>query len=228
MTIFKFVLVRSLKNRIFLAVNAAYPVALVLTRGFWEDGAATGFHLLAIALIFSAFFFGRGILNDKIDGTVTRILAAPVSSFSYFAQNLLAYMVPLSAQIAVVVAVGAILYGWGIAFALLLALCYAVFAMSSVAFSFAWSCLFKSKESNSSSFGVVVMIVLLISGLTLPAQMLPAPVRAVGMLFPAHWMASGIGALLESDPAPRYWLSLAAMSMFTVAYLLYGGKRRII
>jgi len=124
---------------------------------------------------------------------------------------------------------GHVLHGWRLSFTFALVLCYTIFAAACVGFSFAWSCLFKTREVGYSIFSVVAMFMAALGGLVLPLSMLPTAIRYIGAIFPAYWAAFGLDALMVSGAAAwQFWLALAAMALFAIAFLLYGGKRRII
>ena len=231
MTVFKYALLRGVRSPMSIVVNFGLPLFLIFIRSLWEgEGVALqdGFTLVAVVLMFGSFLVARGIMSDRQDGTVTRILAGPTTTFRYLAQNLLACMVPLAASIAAVMAIGYVLYDWHLSFAFALMLCYTMFAAASVAFSFAWSCLFKSREIGFSIFSVVAMFMAALGGLLIPLEFMPDILRYFGAVFPAYWAAFGLDALLAYGVAGQYWLALAAMALFAAAFLLYGGKRRII
>jgi len=227
-SIFKFALVRNARNRTSLIVICIIPVVLLFIPALWEGAWQQGFYLYALQIMIGSFMLARGILNDRIDKMIYRILSGPISMYNYLIQNLLAYLLPLLVQIVVVVTIGALLYGWNVIFSFALILCYTVFAIASVAMSFAWSCLFKDKYANISAFVLLTTLVGFIGGFWLPVALLPDYVRFLGMLFPAYWVSSGIYKLSTYGLAMEYWLSLVAMLLFSAVYLLYGGKRRII
>jgi len=230
MTIFKYALIKGLRSPGTFVFNCILPIALILIRPLWAgDIFLSGFGLLIMLIWGGSFLMSQGILNDRADGALTRILSAPVSMFSYLVQNLLAFMVPMTIQVALVVLLGAILYGWGLTLALALFLCYTVFTISAVAMSFAWNCLFKSKDSSFSSFSAVVTFGAFISGAFVPIAAFPeGPLRYVGAVLPAYWAVRGVNSLAESAITNDFWISIAAMMLFTMAFLLYGGKRRLI
>jgi ABC-type multidrug transport system permease subunit len=178
--------------------------------------------------MFGAFYMAKGIQNDKLDGTVIRILAGPVTMRDYLVSNFLASMVPMLGVSALLGVLGTVLRGWDLSFAVRLGLCYALLAATSIGLSFVWSCLFKDKEAASVVFGVGMMIVTFMSGLMLPHAIMPPAVLHAGALFPAHWAARAIDTLVIYGGGNMYWLSLVAMVLFVVAYMLYGGKRRIV
>ena len=228
MSIFKFALLRNARNITSLTVICVFPLVLLLIRPLWIGEWQQGFYLIAMQIMVGSFILARGILDDRIDKTIYRILSAPISMYDYLMQNLLAYLLPLFVQILAIVIIGAMLYGWELGFSLALILCYTIFAIASVAMSFAWSCLFKNKYSNFAAFVMLATLVGFIGGFWFPVFLLPDYMRFVGMLFPAYWVSNGIYNLGEYGPAGEYWLSLIAMLLFSAVYLLFGGKRRII
>jgi len=169
------------------------------------------------------------ILTDKADGAIVRILAAPITMRRYFAENLLSCMVPLFVQLIVVSLLGAILYDWGSILSIAVFLCYTILALASVTMAFAWHCLFKSKEASNAGFGFVVTLMSFLSGFLLPLEVFPGLLQYVGAMFPAYWTARGLHSVLETGAMTGdFWLSIVAMLLFAVAFLLYGSKRRII
>lgn len=228
MTIFKFAVIRGLRNPATLICTCVLPIALVLIRPIWEREFFSGFSLIAFLIMLGSFMLARNMLADKTDGAIVRILAAPVTMLNYLMQNLLACMIPLTLQMILVCSLGAVLYDWEFSFVIALILCYIIFSFASVAMSFAWNCLFKDKENSYAGFSAVITFVALLSGLWLPLELLPQPLQYVGAVFPAYWVVRSMDALQEYGAASGYWVGLGAMLMFTAVYLLYGGKRRII
>ena len=230
MTIFRFALIKGLRSPGTFIINCVLPLALILIRPLWTGELfLSGFGLLIMVIWGGSFLMAQGILNDKADGAIIRILAAPVSMLNYLTQNLLAFMVPMAVQVALVTLLGAILYNWSLAIALLVFLCYTVFTISSVALSFAWNCLFKSKDSSFSSFSALMTFGTFLSGAFVPISDFPAGLQNVGAILPAYWAMRGLNILSNYGGATvGYWVAVLAMLLFTLAFLLYGGKRRII
>lgn len=233
LTIFRFAIIKGLRNRATLVFNCVLPIALILIRPLWEDGGLNGgniapFGLLMMTMWGGAFLMSQGILSDRTSGSIIRILSAPVTTLSYLAQNLLAYMVPLTIQTAAVTILGMALYGWGMQFAIAFFVCYVIFTMSAIALSFAWNCLFKSKETSVSSFGALITFGSFLSGGLMPIEMFPGPFQYAGAALPAYWAIRGIRAFSDYGFSFDYFASIAAMIIIAAICLLYGGKRRII
>jgi len=230
MTIFRFALLKGLRHPMSLILNCLAPIALILIRPLWTgEEALSGFGLLIFLIWGGAFLMSQGTLNDRESGAITRIMAAPVSMRSYLAQNLLAYMVPLAAQVTLISVLGFILYDWSLTLALGLFLCYTVFTVASVTLSFAWNCLFKSKSSSFSSYSAIVTFGVVLSGALIPLEFFPTALQYAGAIFPAYWGMRAINSLAELGTFDTdYWVGIAAMALFSIAFLLYGGKRRMI
>ena len=215
-----------------LLLNCILPVVLMFIRPLWEGGGMmggnAGFGLLVMVIWGGSFLMAQGTLNDKESGVIVRILSAPVSMLSYLAQNLLAYMAPLTVQVILVSALGMILHDWSLNLALTLFVCYTVFTISSVALSFAWNCLFKQKSSSFAAFSAVITFGIFLSGASFPLSLFPTALQYAGMIFPAFWAVRGIDEAMAYGMTGDFWLSILAMVLFTMAFLLYGSKRRMI
>ncbi len=228
MTIFTFALIRGFRNPLSLICNAIIPLGLIFVRNLWVGDAPTGFGMVALAMMTGAYLMAQGILKDKEDGAIIRILSAPVSMLNYFMQNLLACMVPPMIQVALLSTVGFLRYDWKLYFTLAVALCYTMFTMATVAFSFAWHSFFKSKENSNNGFMAAIMFIAALGGLLFPVSQLPGFLQYVGAIFPAYWVSQSFNILLEGGISSEFWLFQAILFLFTVAYLLYGGKRKIV
>jgi len=229
MTIFKFALLRGIRDPLSLIVNCLTPLVLILIRPFWTDGSVFGFGLMIFLVMSGAFLMSQSILTDKLDGAIVRILAAPLTMRRYLAENLLSCTVPLLVQMALVSLLGFILYDWSLTLSFAMFLCYTVLTLSMVGMSFAWHCLFKNKENGNTGFIFVIMLTALLGGVVLPLELLPGVLEYVGVVFPVYWAMRGMRYVLETGAIGiEYWMSIAALLLFTAAFLLYGGKRRII
>jgi len=229
MIIFRYDLRKSFQNKIVLICTFALPLALIFANPLWTGEVQIGFNLMAFVIMGSTFITAQGILNERIEGTLTRIMAAPVTMLNYLTQKLLAYSIPMAAQIIVVCLFGALLYDWNLSFTIALSLAYILFAVTSVAMAIAWCSLFKSKESSLTSFSLVLTAMAMLGGLMLPLDFLPVALRYIGAIFPSYWAANGIENLnAYSSVTSQYWLSIVMLIMFGIIFMLFGGKRRLI
>lgn len=228
LTIYRYALLRVYRNPVSLIINAALPLVVIFIPGLWKVEEPFGFSMIGVVLMYGSFTAARGILNDKLDGTITRILTSPITFFQYLAQNLMAAMTPLMVQILAVGIIGGMLYDWETSFTLSVILIYLLFAAASVAFSYAWSCLFNEKETSYAIFSVLMSLVAMVGGFFIPLTILPDALRYVGALFPAFWVSNGILYLQGGNAMGTYWISIVALIMFSMLYMVFGSKRRII
>ena len=227
MTIFRYALLRCARSPASLIINAALPLLIVFLPTMWESESLPGLFLIGLMVMFSAMPMARNFLNDRVSGVLTRVLSGPTSSRKYLAQTLLAYSIPIILPLWLIVGVGAVRHGWELDFALWLALSYAVYAAATVGFALAWSCLFRNNETSMSIMGVFISVIAVLSGLMIPLENLPGVLAYVGAIFPAYWASTAITNLRDYGVNLMYWVSLGAMVLFTVAFVLFGGKRRI-
>jgi len=230
LTIFKYALRRGLLNPASLIVNCSLPLLLIILNVDFDFGGEPnrGLFLVAMLIMYGGFSMARSIQLDKMDGTIIRILAGPISMYSYLVQNFLSAMVPMTVLSVLIGVLGVVLHSWEITFAVALTLCYIFLAASSIGLSFLWSCIFKNKEVSAVALSIFITTIAFVGGLFIPLALLPNPLRLFGALFPAHWAARAMETMISYGMNMNFWLSLLAVSLFTVAYLLYGSKRRII
>jgi len=147
----------------------------------------------------------------------------------YLFQNLMGAAVPMVGLSAIIGGLGLILYDWTFTFAIGIAVCYAFLAITSIGLSFVWSSIFRSKESSSAAFTAVATLISFIGGLLLPLDLLPDPLFYLGALFPAHWAARALQNMIDYGQFTQmYGLSILAMALFAIAFILLGAKRRLI
>jgi len=212
------------------------PLALIIIypdMGFGAMAAAEApnrlLFMVGLMVIFGGFALAKGIQQDRMDGTIIRILAGPITMRSYLVQNFMSAMVPMTVLSLLIGILGVALNGWYIAFAAGVVICYILLAASSIGLAFAWSCLFKDKETSWAALSVVITAIATLGGLMIPLSLLPFGLRLVGALFPAQWAARALENIMEYGVLnTEFWLAMLAMLMFTIAFMLFGGKRRLI
>ena len=229
MTIFNYAMLRGFRKPLVILFNVLLPLILIFIRPLWVGEGMVGVSLIAMMIMIGTFFMSETLLIDKASGAVIRIMAAPITTFRYLVENLLAALVPWIVQLIIVVLIGLGLYGWTLTFSLALLLCYTIFTVTSIAFAFAWHCLFKNRATNSGIFSAVLTLMAFLSGLIIPVHLFPSILEYIGAIFPAYWVSRGFTDLISyGHTTGSFWLSMGILVLFTMAYLLYGGKRRIV
>jgi len=231
MIMFNYALKRGFFSPVALILNCALPLFLIISMRNAEGGIAAEqtLFLVAMSVMFGGFFMAKGIQNDRIEGVLLRILCGPVTMRDYLFQNLLGAAVPMVGLSFAIGVLGMILHGWTLTFAIGIAVCYAFLAITSIGLSFVWSSIFRSKESSSAAFSAVATLISFVGGLLLPLSLLPDLLFYVGALFPAHWAARALQDMIDYGRFTQmYGLSILAMALFAVAFILLGAKRRLI
>ena len=232
MTVFKYAMRRGFTSPASIILNCAMPLFLIITNGNIDQEAgglfSSGIMLAAMMIMFGGFMMARSIQLDKLEGTIVRILAGPITMRSYLVQNFFSAMIPMTALSVIIGVVGIVRHNWDVNFAIGIALCYALLAATSIGLSFVWSCLFKDKEASVAAYSVLITLMAFLGGLMLPTAILPDFLGRIGMVFPSHWAARGIETVVAYGMNGEFWLSLLAMLLFTAAFLIYGGKKRMI
>jgi len=227
MTVFKYAMLRSLRSPVSYLGGFIAPIALILLMAnTWTYTPAVGLGFLVTLMMLSAHLMAALILEDRIDGSIIKILISPVSMKRYIFQNLLAAIIPLLTLIVLLVLMGYFRYGWTLHFVggvwVLMLTC----TLATAAFAFCWNMFFNSKNSSNYSYLFLVALVMLLSGLMVPTEALPGFAQHVGAVFHLYWFTRALIALVEYGTNAPFWLYNAIMMMFAIVFLLIGGRRR--
>ena len=226
MTIFKFSLIRILRNPLTILLGLIIPIGLMLVSGMWEEGGR-GYYWIAFTLLLSAFPLTRGLQTDMRERVVVRIMSTPTKTVNYLWQNLLACLMPLVLQVIIICAFGLIRYDWSLEVAGMLGVLYILFAMTAIGLAYAWAFLFKNKEGEAgSAIMMSLMIFATMFGIFFPVSELNGWQGVMGMLFPTYWISVGIEELLNVGGFNGDMLApMGILALFTLLFLLYGSKR---
>lgn len=228
MTIFRFALIRTLRNGYNIGLLLALPLLIV----FWppDDRFAlpAGYRYYGVVLLFLAAKLVHVLLEDRVNRIVQRISASPVTHFRYLLQNLLAYEVPLLVQIGIVTATGIFLHGLSVlTFAALFAL-FVFFSLTAIGFSLAWCSLFRDKSTSFAILSSVIMLLSMVGGLLWPVGIMPELLQRAAMFLPTYWLAEGLMLISAEASWGKLSVPLGILLLFTMAFLLIGSKRRLV
>jgi len=226
MTIFKFALIRILRNPLTILLGLIIPMGLLLISGMWEEGGR-GYYWIAFTLLLSAFPLTRGLQTDMRERAVMRIMSTPTKTVTYLWQNLAACMMPLAFQIICICVFGMIRYDWSFEIAGMLGILYILFAMTAIGLAYAWAFLFKNKEGETgSAIMMSLMIFSTMFGIFFPVSELNGWQGIMGMLFPTYWISVGIEELLYvGGLSTEILFPMVILVLFTMIFLFYGSKR---
>jgi len=228
MVILKFALKRTFRNPVSMLASFILPVVFMLIPDLWDSSiggmvGGRGLYLIALVMMFGTFPLTSGMVQERKENTVIRIMSTPTTAFSYLAQNLIASLVPLMIQIFLVSILGFALRGWSLEFTFGVFAAFMLFASASTAFCFAWNCLFKKRESTMvalSSFLTFATFILIF-----PLTVFPQVIKNIFMAFPTFWIASAFDNLIAYGIGGQFLITLAILALFTITFLMYGSKR---
>ena len=226
MTVLKFALLRNLRTSRTLLLSMVMPIGVILFLPSLAYYPVVGVGLLSVVMFMAAGVSAGLVLEDRLDGSIARVLVSPVSSLSYIAQNVLAAMVPTFIYMAILVVAGLLRYNWGIVFTLGAAFALLLFAFTNIAFAFFFNLFFESKEGSNYTFMLVAAVVMVLSGLLIPREALPAVVAHIGAVFHPFWLLRALSTLYEYGITLQFWVYQLVMALFAGGFLLLGSKKR--
>lgn len=226
MTIFKFALLRIVRNPLSILLGVLIPLGILLISDMWKEGGR-GYYWIAFTLLLSAFPLTRGLQTDMKERTVIRIASTPTTTLKYLCQNLVACVFPLLIQIILICIFGIIRYNWSFEVAGFLGLFYLLFAMTAIGLAYAWAFLTKKMEGETGTAVMMsIMIFTTMFGILFPVDQLSGWQETVGMIFPTYWISVGIEALLYVDGyTVDLLIPMGILALFTGIFLMYGSKR---
>lgn len=224
MIIFKHAIKQSFTQPINLLIILILPVAIIFIPPLGND-YPNGLYLYGMLSLFSAFLLCKPIIEERISKIIIRILATPTKYIAYLSSHLLAYLLILTIQ-NIIFMLGIHLYWKDIVidYALIFSL-YFIFNIMTIAFCLCWNSLFKSYNLAFGLFSGAASIMCLISGISMPLQLLPDGIRSFTSILPTYWLPYGLNALYN-DKINYVLISHAVLLVYSGILLLLGSKRR--
>jgi len=203
------------------------PVVLILFMGnTWVYMPASGLGTLVMLMLLSSNLLASLVLEDRIDGSIMKVLTSPTTMTRYVFQNLLAAMIPLVLQIALLGMLGPLRYDWTGIFTIGVVVTLFICTITITAFSFCWNMYFTNKNSSKYAFLLFMALVLLLSGLMIPMEALPGWLRHVGAILHPYWFVRAVLILVDDGMTAQFWLYNVIVLLFGVGFILLGGRRR--
>lgn len=147
---------------------------------------------------------GVGIAVDRDDGTLKRLRGMPMPPVAYFVGKIVMALVVTVAEVALLLAVGVLLFDLDLpaeprrrlTFAWVFLLGVTVCALLGIA----TSSLARSARGATSVMQLPYLVLTFVSGIFVtPVSALPEPLITVGSLFPPKWMAQGFRSVFLPD-----------------------------
>ncbi|GAA3616098.1 ABC transporter permease [Kineosporia mesophila] len=188
--------------------------------------------MIASGIVLSSFqTLAIGIAVERDDGTLKRLRGTPMPPVAYFLGKIGLVLATSLVQTAVLLAVGAALFGLELPTDPLLWLRFAwIFVLGAGAgtvMGIAYSSLARSSKSAAAVVSPVVIVLQFVSGVFFVFTDLPGWMQAVGSVFPLRWLAQGMRSVfLPADFAGAEvsgsW-QLGPTALILTAWLVIGS-----
>lgn|SRR5690554_269767 len=224
MTIFKHALKRSFSQSINIIVIFILPLVSIFIPGEGET-FPNGMSLYGMINLFSAFLLCKSITEDRTNNITLRIFSSPIKFITYFSSYLLAYTIILTIQ-NIIFVIGIFIYwddavfNYGLIFLL-----YLFYSFMTISFSLFWNSLFKSYNLSFALFSGFGSVMCLLSGISIPIQLIPDKLKNIIQILPTYWLPSGLDAIYNGK-MDSVLLSFTILIIFSGIFLLIGSRRR--
>jgi ABC-2 type transport system permease protein len=218
----------------------AFPVILLFIFGsVFTDEIAPGVSftqyfaagMVASGVMLSSFqSLAIGIAVEREDGTLKRLRGTPMPLASYFLGKIGMVLVTSAIQMAILLTVGALLFGLKLPTDPALWLRFVwVFVLGTTAgtvLGIVYSSVPRSASSASAVVTPVVLVLQFISGVFFVFTQLPGWMQAIGSIFPLKWLAQGMRSVFlpagfEASEASGSW-QLPQMALILALWSIGG------
>jgi ABC-2 type transport system permease protein len=178
-------------------------------KSFFSAGMAVFF------LFFTVQFGVTSLLEERNDGTLARLLAAPISKGSILAGKLITSFLLGAISMSVLVVATSWLFGasWGDPLGVAILVVAAI--MSAIGIMALIATLAKNAEQASNWQSVVAVVLGLLGGTFFPVSQAPGILSKLTFLAPQAWFIRGLGDL-RGGGISVIWLPAVAMLVFAV------------
>jgi ABC-2 type transport system permease protein len=194
------------RERDSMVFTFAFPVILLFIFGsVFSDDIAPGISftqyftagMIASGIVLSSFqSLAIGIAIERDDGTLTRLRGTPMPPAAYFLGKIGLVLVTSVVQSAVLLVVGALLFGLDLPTTagpwLRFGWIFVLGTAAGTVLGIAYSSLARSSRSAGAVVSPVVIVLQFISGVFFVFTQLPGWMQTVGSLFPLKWLAQGM------------------------------------
>ncbi|MBB4933408.1 ABC-2 type transport system permease protein [Lipingzhangella halophila] len=162
--------------------------------------------LVAMGLMSVSFQnLGIGIANERSNGTLRRLRGTPMPPAAYFVGKSVLVLALAAGQVTLLLAVAGLVYGADLHLGVEGWLTFAwVLVLGTVPCAFLGIAISSAARSVQAASGIVVvpfLVLQFLSGIFLPAAILPEGALTAASLFPLKWMAQGMRAAFYPEAA---------------------------
>lgn len=227
MTVFKFVIKRTLKEKTDVFFLLLIPIISVFISAETWLPIPLGFHLYGIILMIMSSKICKTMMVDREKKVVVRISAAPISHLRYLAENLMAYGFILSVINFLVIGLGVLRYGSDVFSPIKMLLLFSAFSICSIGFSISWYALFTHAETAYSILGGLQISLAMIGGMFWPVEIMPEIVQKIIRILPTYWYSLGLRQVVYQGYEGSFILTLGVLLLFGLFFILMGSRKRL-
>jgi ABC-2 type transport system permease protein len=218
------------------SAGAALPVTVRVESVV--TGGEAGFNPLAffapamalLFLMYAVTLGARSLIAERREGTLARMLAAPVSTAQVLSGKVAGIFMTGFLQLGVLILLTTVMYqlNWGNPLGVLLLVAAAALAATG------WGLLMASLSSNAgqiTAMGTALMLIFgILGGSFVPGMVFGPVLQYAGMITPNYWAQNGFVSLASGDGlaalvAPLTALLLMAVILFAVAAVLFRRRQ---
>ena len=182
--------------------------------------------MLVQTVMFSAIFSGMSMIVDMDTGILSRMLATPVTRVSIILGRVIAAVVVILIQTALMLGIAAIMevdIATGFGGVMLIFLLIALIGLSLAAFSNGLAILLKRQEGLMAVVNLITLPLMFLSTMMMPSQMLPSWLNTVRQFNPIDYAIVGIrGLVLEGYVWNDLWKALAVLGGVVVVMVIFA------
>lgn len=225
-------LLQFVRDRTAMVFTFAFPAMLLLLFGTifqdtYDQPGVSAAHvfsasMIAYGVLTTAFVtMGAGLAMDREDGTLKRLHGTPISATAYVLGKLILVLALSVAEVVLLVAVGALVFGMSLPDAshwLTFAWIFLLSVVSSSLLGMAVSTIVKHARTAGAILNVPVVALQFISGVFIyPVIQLPSWLITVASIFGVKWMAQGFryvflpDGMRVNEPAGQWELGRIAL-----------------
>lgn len=168
------------------------------------------------------------VLEDKQLKTYGRVLSSPVSTRSYFVQNLLSYIAITIIQVCAIFSILIFIFkaDLGPSIGSLLVL-FAVFSLTAVALGMTISSFSKDMRQDNAMAYLITIPMCMLGGCFWPIEIMPKVLQQLSNFTPVTWVLNASEKLLYGGTLNDIVSELAILLLFTLMFLIVGSNKNI-
>ncbi len=239
--VFGYELQRMLRNPVYMIMGVFQPVLWLLLFVPLLDRMSPGTSnaddlrtfvpgVLTMLAILSTLLVGFTFLTSLRAGVLERLVVTPASRFSLAFGKILADVVGLLVQSAILLGIAALIgFRTGFVSAILILALMVLLGLLVASFSYALALTLRNEMSFSSIANFVTLPLILLAGMLVPLSYAPGWMKIVGRANPLRYAVDGVrslaaGHLADSSVATGF-LVLAGLTILTVTWAARGYRR---